>query len=202
MLLAVFVEQPSRLESNHPDASFVSSIAPTSPQAPSPTTATTPQNEQTPSFSSPQPHSVSDKAAEVASVATGAVAGAAAAVSATVASSVSKATSAVSPSSGPAPIDPSSTSLVTELASAKAEIASLRKQLAQAETNAATLRSRGVAGEKGLVSGADSRTSQAVAHQKTADGVPVQIVVGIAVGVFVVTWYATLLTPSRSVSSL
>lgn len=125
--------------------------------------------------------------AEVATAATGAVTGAAAAVGSTVNSSVNKASSAIS-STIPAPLDSSDTSLVTELASAKAEIASLRKQLAQAETNSSTLRSRSVVG-KGPVSGDESSTAQAVAHQVAAGGVPVPIVAGIVVGAVVLTWY-------------
>lgn len=88
-----------------------------------------------------------------------------------------------------APLPVGEQSLRTELASARLEIASLRKQLASSESTAAGLRSRGV-GEKVPVSsgGAVPGTAQAVVQEKGSEGVPVQVVVGIAVAVFVVTW--------------
>ncbi|GAA5901778.1 hypothetical protein JCM6882_008671 [Rhodosporidiobolus microsporus] len=78
--------------------------------------------------------------------------------------------------------------LRAELAAARSEISRLKQQLDQAETTASTLRSRGAgasgAGEKAAAGGA----SQAVVEMKGSEGVPVQVVVGVAFGVFVVTW--------------
>ncbi|GAA6037630.1 hypothetical protein JCM8097_006151 [Rhodosporidiobolus ruineniae] len=80
--------------------------------------------------------------------------------------------------------------LRAELAAAKAEIQRLKSQLDAAETTAATLRSRG-AGAKGGAVGAEGSgpgASTAVVEMKGSEGVPVQVVVGVAFGVFVVTW--------------
>ncbi|GAA5988106.1 hypothetical protein JCM11641_000905 [Rhodosporidiobolus odoratus] len=79
-------------------------------------------------------------------------------------------------------------SLRSELASAKAEISRLKTQLDAAETTAATLRSRGVTtkGVEGEKAGVEAST--AVVEMKGAEGVPVQVVAGVAFGVFVVTW--------------
>ncbi|GAA5864138.1 hypothetical protein JCM8547_005148 [Rhodosporidiobolus lusitaniae] len=78
--------------------------------------------------------------------------------------------------------------LRSELASARAEISRLKAQLDAAETSAATLRSRGAgAGAKSAGEGVGG-TSTAVVEMKGSEGVPVQVVVGVAFGVFVVTW--------------
>lgn len=89
-------------------------------------------------------------------------------------------------SSSPATGSDEASRLRSELASAKAEIARLQKQLDASESTAATLRSRGA----GAVdrSSKEASTAQAVVELKGQEGVPVQVVAGIAFGVFVVTW--------------
>ncbi|TNY19298.1 PapD-like protein [Rhodotorula diobovata] len=89
-------------------------------------------------------------------------------------------------SSSPATGSDEASRLRSELASAKAEIARLQKQLDASESTAATLRSRGA----GAVdrSSKEATTAQAVVELKGQEGVPVQVVAGIAFGVFVVTW--------------
>ncbi|GAA5985532.1 hypothetical protein JCM10908_007013 [Rhodotorula pacifica] len=80
--------------------------------------------------------------------------------------------------------------LRTELDAARAEISRLKSQLDAVETTNATLRSRGAgAGGSTISSGTGAGiTSQAVVDLKGQEGVPVQVVAGIAFGVFVVTW--------------
>lgn len=80
-------------------------------------------------------------------------------------------------------------SLKSQLDSARREIASLKSRLEQAESNA--LRSRATAA-KASSGGSEPGTAQAVVEQKGQDGVPVQTVVIIAAGVFVVTWSVVL----------
>ncbi|TKA54507.1 hypothetical protein B0A53_03200 [Rhodotorula sp. CCFEE 5036] len=109
---------------------------------------------------------------------------------------------AVSPSSSTTPAKSAGTAaapttdselsrLRSELDAARAEISRLKSQLEAVETNNATLRSRG-AGAGGSSSSSLSTgaglTSQAVVDLKGQEGVPVQVVAGIAFGVFVVTW--------------
>lgn len=134
-------------------------------------------------------------AAQATAAAGGAVAGAAAAIGlAGVASTVAEKTGAEKPaqsstrdlaatSTGDKAVD----TLRADLQAAKEEIRKLKEQLQSSETTAAGLRSRGVgAGEKAGNEVAGS--AQALEHKvKTADGVPVQVVLGIAVGVFVLT---------------
>ncbi|SGY17696.1 BQ5605_C015g07861 [Microbotryum silenes-dioicae] len=83
--------------------------------------------------------------------------------------------------------------LQSELASAQAEIARLKEHLALVETNSATLRSRGVgAADKGrteLGAGQAIATEAPVEHE----GIPFQVVAGLVVGTFVITWLAILL---------
>lgn len=74
-------------------------------------------------------------------------------------------------------------------------------QLEGAETTNATLRSRG-AGAGGSVISSDKGagvTSQAVVDLKGQEGVPVQVVAGIAFGVFVVTWCVAVSARGTSV---
>lgn len=109
---------------------------------------------------------------------------------------------AVSPSSSTTPAKSAGTAaapttdselsrLRSELDAARAEISRLKSQLEAVETNNATLRSRG-AGAGGSSSSSLSTgaglTNQAVVDLKGQEGVPVQVVAGIAFGVFVVTW--------------
>lgn len=137
-------------------------------------------------------------ASQATAAAGGVVAGAAAAVGLTgLASTVAEKTGAEKPSStttrdvtssSSSAGDKLAESLRAELQAAKAEIVKLKEQLQSSETTAAGLRSRGVgAGEKAGNEIAGS--AQALEHKvKGADGVPVQVVLGIAVGVFVLTW--------------
>lgn len=90
--------------------------------------------------------------------------------------------------SPPAETNGDSSHLAVALAQAQLEIKRLQAQLVQAETNAATLRSRGAAATPVSSGGAVPGTAQAVVQQKGQDGVPVQVVAGIVVGVFVLTW--------------
>ncbi|KAL7342848.1 PapD-like protein [Rhodotorula toruloides] len=192
-----------------PDASFVSTSAraPSPPQTSGepasaavepPTTSTPPPaaasaGEGTPAYLNP----VTSKARDAVAAAGGAVAGAASAAGLTgVASKIEQNTPAPASSarsSPPASSTPSSNTsadevsrLRSELASAKAEIERLKKQLDAAETASATLRSRGAGAVDKNTAGAG--TSQAVVEMKGQEGVPVQVVAGIAFGVFVVTW--------------
>lgn len=77
-----------------------------------------------------------------------------------------------------------------DLDAARDEIVRLKQQLDGAETTNASLRSRGAgAGGSNIPNktGAGT-TSQAIVDMKGQEGVPVQVVAGIAFGVFVVTW--------------
>lgn len=182
-------------ESSVVDQSFASTINST-PASPSNDGGTSPSSPAT-AYDAAASHSpapaqttFADKASDITASASGAVAGAAAAVGLTgVASAINeRAPTSASPASATVPSADTSSS--SELVAARAEIASLKKQLAQAETTASTLRSRGGAAGGTPVSsgGAVPGTAQAVVEQKVQEGVPVPIVVGLVVTVFVVTW--------------
>ncbi|GAA5877297.1 hypothetical protein JCM3774_001629 [Rhodotorula dairenensis] len=191
------------------DASFVSSSG-TSRTAGSPTTAfSNPTDTSTPPPSESVAHPSSTKAAAlspehadrggggggmmlgapVGNTTTGATLSAPSTSSSTSATAVGTATTNCS-----APSDSSTGSelsrLRTELDAARAEISRLKAQLDAVETTNATLRSRGAgAGGSTLAPGTGAGiTSQAVVDLKGQEGVPVQVVAGIAFGVFVVTW--------------
>ncbi|SCV68144.1 BQ2448_265 [Microbotryum intermedium] len=150
------------------------------------------------SQSSSAPSSSSNGASELTSTAGDAIAGAAAAVGLSgAAKSIAHATRAPEPkqtdtSAAKTTADSNSSSRVeklqSELASAQAEIARLKEHLALAETNSATLRSRGV----GAADKARTETSavQAVATEAPVvhDGIPLQVVAGLVLGTFVLTW--------------
>ncbi|GAA5821096.1 hypothetical protein JCM11251_001960 [Rhodosporidiobolus azoricus] len=156
-----------------------------------------------------QPNPVAAKAQDAAHAAGAAAAGAAAAVglpnlarvidekTPAPAPSAPSASTTTTSSSTPAPAPAAESSelaqLRAELSSARAEISRLKSQLDAAETTAATLRSRGAgAPSSGVVGGGEKAvgagTSQAVVEMKGSEGVPVQVVIGVAFGVFVVTW--------------
>ncbi|KAK4704405.1 hypothetical protein P7C70_g1797, partial [Phenoliferia sp. Uapishka_3] len=175
-----------------------STFAPTSPVVPvsAPTTSTPPaagspsQLYATPSA----PSVISDKIKDVVSGAGVAAAGAGAAVSSAAGYVINHAAPSPTPSSnGSTATTPSApftngdaTTLAAQLATAQSEIKRLQAQLSQAEVTAATLRSRGK-GEPVSSGGSVPGTAQAVVLEKQ-EGVPVQIVAGIVVGVFVFTW--------------
>ncbi|KAK4047112.1 phosphatidylinositol-binding protein scs2 [Microbotryomycetes sp. JL221] len=136
------------------------------------------------------PPPTGDKASTLTSTAGGFAAGAAAAVGLTgVASSISDKSGAAAANNVSAKAETPTTDLDklrAQLSAAQAEITSLKSQLQNAESTNATLRSRG-AGAKQSTSDA-AGTAQAVAERKSSEGVPVQTVLVIAAGVFVVTW--------------
>lgn len=186
---------------NAADQSFTSTIA--TPPSPSPAAAddSPPSPSPASAHTSPvveQATSALPSASQATASAGGAIAGAAAAVGlAGVAKTVADKTGAEVPASASISSTASDAELRAELIKAKTEIANLRKQLESAESTAAGLRSRGVGGEKVAVSSGGSvpGTAQAVVQQKGQEGVPVQIVIGIAVGVFVITWCVRSLHP-------
>ncbi|GAA5978385.1 hypothetical protein JCM21900_003021 [Sporobolomyces salmonicolor] len=188
-------EAPSKVnDPSAADASFVSTTSP-APRRTSRSTPSSPPNLAPDVSTSPAPSSPGAAAAHDAS-----------------SSSVTASSSATGPgalenpearASTPAPLSsaptPSSSSdelsrLRSDLAAAQSEISRLRAQLAQAETTGATLRSRGGAGAASGVPSASTTggvpggTAQAVVGMQGQEGVPVQVVAGIAFGVFVVTW--------------
>lgn len=184
---------------NNYDQSFASTMG--SPPSPTPNGASSSLSKSDATPDSPSPASAHESPIPSASQATatagGVVAGAAAAVGLTgLANTVAEKTGAEKPSTSTRDVPSSASSTVdkvaetlrAELQAAKDEIVRLKEQLQSSETTAAGLRSRGVGvGEKAgnQVAGA----AQAVEHKvKGADGVPVQVVVGIVVGVFVLTW--------------
>ncbi|KAL8276269.1 hypothetical protein RQP46_011343 [Phenoliferia psychrophenolica] len=152
-----------------------------------------------PSYATPTvPAAVSDLAEKAVAGAGVALAGTGAALAAG-AAAISKPSTSPEPksvpvSNGAAPIvapavvaaaasNGDSRELATQLATAQAEIKRLQAQLAQAETTAATLRSRGAASVP-----AASTAQQVAQQQKAPEGVPLQVVAGLCFGVFVVTW--------------
>ncbi|BGP20075.1 hypothetical protein JCM10213_002675 [Rhodosporidiobolus nylandii] len=192
------------------DSSFVSTLGTPSSASkssataqsfgtPSPTTMSPSDSREAPPSPSPPQSTLAAKAQDAAAAVGGAAANAAASAGApNLARAIEENTPAPAHSSAgmngthsaASGEDPQVASLKAELASAKAEISRLKDQLDQAETTAATLRSRGVSGKLGAgdesVAGAGGST--AVVEMKGAEGVPVQVVVGVAFGVFVVTW--------------
>ncbi|KAI5478715.1 vesicle-associated membrane protein-associated protein B [Pseudohyphozyma bogoriensis] len=164
-------------------------------------TSTPPQSSTPPPPSYATPSNVSttvqEKARDAAIGAAGiAAAGATAVGLDNVADSISSAAQKVE-KSAPAPAPPASTDpavLASQLAAAQAEIAKLKEQLKQSDSVAAGLRSRGVGvGKDGTPvssGGSVPGTAQAVVEVQgqQMEGVPLQVVAGIAFGVFVVTW--------------
>ncbi|GAA6057985.1 hypothetical protein JCM3770_004599 [Rhodotorula araucariae] len=185
------------------------SAASSVPASPNASVSTPPPGYSAPTGTSVSP--LAEKARDAAAAASGAAAGAAAAVGLPGVANAIERNAPIPSTGGPAYLSGSSAStaptaasssattaagagtgtdevsrLRSELASAQAEIARLQKQLAASETTAATLRSRGAGavdhGSK------EAGTAQAVVELKGQEGVPVQVVAGIAFGVFVVTW--------------
>ncbi|BGP51768.1 phosphatidylinositol-binding protein scs2 [Rhodotorula kratochvilovae] len=186
------------------------SAASTVPASPNPSTSTPPPGYSAPTGTFATP--LAEKARDAAAAASGAAAGAAAAVGLPGVANAIERNAPIPSSGGPAYLSGSSSSaapatstssttttttsastgtdevsrLRSELANAQAEIARLQKQLAASETTAATLRSRGAgAVDRGSK---EAGTAQAVVELKGQEGVPVQVVAGIAFGVFVATW--------------
>lgn len=138
-----------------------------------------PSYSSTPSgaYATPAPSTIiPEKVKEAASTATQALNGA-----------VSSLTSSL-PSSSTTSEAQEIAALKAQLQAAQADIARLKAQVVQAESTAATLRSRGVGGNVSS-GGAVPGSAQAVVEQKVQEGVPIQVVAGIAFGVFVVTWF-------------
>ncbi|GAA5912021.1 hypothetical protein JCM5296_007323 [Sporobolomyces johnsonii] len=192
-------ETPSKVnDPSAADASFVSTLSP-APRRTSPSTPSSPPNlapaaSGSPAASSPVVAAAPDASSAPATAPSSALASKA---SSALEKPEARAPTPTPPSAAPTP-SPSSDELArlrTDLAAAQSEITRLRAQLAQAETTAATLRSRGGAGAASGAPAASSGpsatgpgTAQAVVGMQGQEGVPVQIVAGIAFGVFVVTW--------------
>lgn len=183
------------------DASFVSSSG-TSRTASSPTAFSNPADTSTPpptdsASSSTKAHG-STKAGAALSSGAGVTLGApVSGTSGATLSAPSASSSSSSPTTSPTAAGTADSTgselsrLRTELDTARAEISRLKAQLDSVETTNATLRSRGAgAGGSTVPSGTGAGvTSQAVVDLKGQEGVPVQVVAGIAFGVFVVTWW-------------
>ncbi|GAA6008213.1 hypothetical protein JCM10207_000041 [Rhodosporidiobolus poonsookiae] len=208
---AIPEETASRLGSTGPDSSFTAAPSETFSSPPPPTYASgSPSTASAPKLASPSPSStgaapagdLAAKAQDAAVAAGSAAAGAAAAVGLpNLAAKIDPARSAPNGASAPVSATASASSpaatagssevdrLKADLASARAEIDRLRTALDQAETSAATLRSRGVGAAAASKEGVAGEVGSAqVVEMKGAEGVPVQVVVGVAFGVFVVTW--------------
>ncbi|GJN94372.1 hypothetical protein Rhopal_007451-T1 [Rhodotorula paludigena] len=183
-----------------PDSSFASTLnpAPQNPTAPNTATTSTPPPAADATAPPASSNPVLDSAKNAAAAAGGAAVGAAAAAGLpNLASAIEQKVPAGSSSSSTTPASASASGqndelsrLRSELSSAKSEIDRLKKQLDASETTAATLRSRGAGAADRSAAGSSgvAGASQAVVELKGQDGVPIQVVVGIAFGVFVVTW--------------